>query len=175
MIKIEDFWKVDDLIKERWGKKYYNFVSYCGLSPIRPLETYDYFCTPKNSKTFATTQGNGVHFGIVDGSEAIVMTVPMASENNVIIAENLDEFFSIGYHVGWFGLEELVYEFEETIAYFNHPDEELDEEDMRFLELIRDQLQISHVPLTVERLTELKNHYFDTLKIGSLDNDLKRP
>ena len=99
------------------------------------------------------------------------MTVPMASENNVVIAEDLDEFFSIGYHVGWFGLEELVYEFEETIAYFNQPDEELDEDEIRFLELVRDQLQISHVPLTVERLAELKNNHLDTLEIGSLDDD----
>ena len=171
MIKIEDFWKVDDLIKEKWGRKYFNYISYCGLNPVRPLERYDYFCTPKNTQTFATTGGNGVHFGIVDNSGPIVMTVPMASENNAVVATDLEEFFSIGYHVGWFGLEELVYDFEATITYFNEPDNDLDVEELRFLKLMRDQLKLSHFPLTAERLSHLKNQYFESLDIGGLEDD----
>ena len=80
------------------------------------------------------------------------MTVPMSDIYNVIVAEHLQEFFSIRYYVGWFAMEQLVYDQEETIEYFSKPDEETDENEMRFLELIRDRFQIQHRPLTTERL-----------------------
>lgn len=171
MITIEDFWAIDDLIKEKWGKKYYNFIYYCGLEPIRPMKNEGYFCTPKNSLTFASTGGDGVHFGMVEGLNLtgvlgpIVMTVPMTDNNNIIVAEDLEEFFSIGYYVGWFGLEQLAYDLEGTIEYFAKPDDDLSKEELLFLELIRDKLNISYKPLTKTRLYELKENYFDKLII----------
>ena len=108
---IENYWRIDDIIKDKWGKNAYKYIDYCGLEPVRPMTHFGYFCTPKNSKTFASTGGDGVHFGFVDvqgansDSGPIVMTVPMAETNNVIVAEDLEEFFCIGYFVGWFALE----------------------------------------------------------------------
>ncbi|SDK20631.1 hypothetical protein SAMN05421823_102140 [Catalinimonas alkaloidigena] len=171
MTRIEDFWRVDDLIKERYGTKWYNHVDYCGLIPVRPLQNLNYFCTPRNSITFATTGGDGVHFGLMteDNAEVsdgpVVMTVPMAPKNNVIVAETFAEFLSLGYHVGWSALEELVYDEEEAIAYFSKPDPELDQEEQRFLTIIREELKIELQPLSTNRLAELHNRYFHRLVI----------
>ncbi|MDN5201961.1 hypothetical protein QQ008_11320 [Fulvivirgaceae bacterium BMA10] len=171
MIKIEDFWKIDDDIKRRYGKKWYNFVDYCGLNPVRPLENYNYSCTPKNSMTFAATGIDGVHFGIINkqkseiSSGPIVITVPIATKNNIVVAEDLDEFFSLGYYVGWLALEQLVYNFEDTISYYSKPDLELDAKEKAFLELISNELNINHIPLSRNRLKELDEKYFKLLEI----------
>ncbi|MGV3541363.1 MAG: hypothetical protein ACO1OQ_16225 [Rufibacter sp.] len=171
MMIINDFWRVDDLIKERWGKQAYKFVDYCGLYPVRPLINYNYFCTPKNSLTFANTGGNGVHFSILnlaflgENAEPVVMTVPMASINNVIIAEDLEEFFSLGYHVGWNALEQIVYNIEETVTYYSQPDPEITYEQKAFLELIRHELPIKQKPLTQIRLKELEQKYLSKIEI----------
>ena len=173
MTSIDDFWRVDDLIKSKWGKDAYKFIDYCGLEPIRPMENFGYFCTPENSKTFAATGGDGVHFGIVDGKNdngmvgPIVMTVPMADIQNVIVAEDLEEFFRLGYHVGWFSMEQLVYNLDSTLEYYSKPDEEMTEEETRFLELLRNELNMETRPLTKERLATLEMMYFGRLKVGT--------
>ncbi|MEM1135418.1 MAG: hypothetical protein AAGI07_06220 [Bacteroidota bacterium] len=174
MVAIEDFWKIDDFIKNKWGKHSYKFVDYCGLEPVRPMKCLGYFCTPKNSKTFASTGGDGVHFGLVNGQNnkgnlgPIVMTVPMAEDNNVIVAENLEEFFSLGYYVGWFALEQIVYNLDETIEYYSKPDEETSQKEHQFLELIKKEMPIQHLTLSKDRLVMLKKEYFNCLEIGNL-------
>jgi hypothetical protein len=174
MITIEDFWRIDDLVKAKLGKKAYKHINYCGLELVRPLHNIGYFCTPKNSLTFATTGGDGVHFGIINGKNLkgnigpIVMTVPMAQRNNVVVAEDLEEFFSIGYYVGWFALEQIVYDLEDTIAYFSKPDEEMEKKGLLFLEIIRKELTFNHIPLSKQRLNELERKYFDRLEISEV-------
>ncbi len=175
IITLEDLWRIDDEIKGRWGKYVNEYINYCGLEPIRPLENGGYSSTPQNSLAFARTGGDGVHYSIVNaGSEnelngPIVMTVPMASKNNLIIAEDLTEFFSIGYYIGWFGLEVLVYDLEQYIDDFSRPDPEMSEEEMRFIEMVRNQLKIKYQPITKRRLGELEDKYFNQLVINDLD------
>ncbi|MDW7694496.1 hypothetical protein R9C00_07075 [Flammeovirgaceae bacterium SG7u.111] len=174
MIGIKDFWRFDELIKKRFGKKWFNHVDYCGLIPIRPLENYNYFCTPKNSMTFATTGGEGVHFGfITEGNSEIndgpiVMTVPMSNKNNIIVAESFEEFLSLGYHVGWFAIEQLSYDEGDTIKYYSKPDSETTDKERLFLEIIRDELKIKFEPLSKDRLVELHDKYFNQLEINEL-------
>jgi len=174
MITIEDYWRVLDKIKSSWGKNVYKHIDYCGLEPIRPLENFGYFCTPKNTLTFATTGGNGVHFGIIIGKNsnstkgAIVMTVPMAEINNIIVAEDLEEFFSIGYYVGWFVLEQLAYNLKDTIDYYSKPDPEISAKEQVFLEMIRSEIPIQHKPISETRLKELEQKYFGQLEIESV-------
>lgn len=170
MTTIEDFWRVDDLIKSKWGATAFQMIDYCGLEPIRPMENFGYFCTPANSQTFAATGGDGVHFGIVDGgSGPIVMTVPMSENPNVIVAQDLDEFFCLGYYVGWFSMEQIVYDIDNAVKYFSQPDEEITEEESRFLDLIRSELNTEPKPLTKERLAELESLYFKQLKVDEFE------
>lgn len=81
------------------------------------LDYSAYRDTPANSTTFASTGGDGVHYGFLVDSEVeaddppIVMTVPMNFERpNVIVGSNLKEFLSLGCRAGYFSLEQLVYD-----------------------------------------------------------------
>jgi hypothetical protein len=73
-----------------------------------------YSCTPKNCLSFAYTGGEGVHFSFVaqDGKATerspIVITIPEAFDHpNFIGGESLFDFLCLGYHRGYFALENL--------------------------------------------------------------------
>lgn len=141
----------------------------CGLYLTRPLVRFDYFCTPLNTLTFASTGGDGVHYGLLSFSGVpsdqipIVMTVPMSDQNNIVVAETLEEFLGLGYYVGWFSLEQLAYDFDEAISYFNQPDSETWPEKEEELRAIRKALQIKHAALSFERIRHLNEKYLSSL------------
>ena len=81
---------------------------------------YRSWTTPSNTLTFANTGGDDVHFGLValggsfSDSSPVVMTVPMADEDDVnemnfIVGENLYDFLCLGYHFGFFDIEQIAY------------------------------------------------------------------
>jgi hypothetical protein len=145
----------------------------CGLILFRPEEKYPYWCTPANVVTFATTGGDGVHYSYLPSAAGasvcpVVMTVPMAAaeprECNVVIAESFDEFFCLGYFVGWFSLEQLVYDRASALAYFSAPDPDHDDEwCLPRLAFIRQALKIKPGPPHEARLSELEAKYLDRL------------
>lgn len=83
--------------------------------PLKP-SAYDW-CAPANVLRFAGTGGDGVHFGLLllDGvlseDSPVVMTVPMAMEDNTnfIVGANLSDFLALGSRRGYFFLEQLAY------------------------------------------------------------------
>jgi len=83
--------------------------------PSDALTRWEYWCTPTNAWTFATTGGNGVHYSLVEteGSVSeqspVVMTVPMCDSPNHIVGADLREFLALGLPYGWFGLEQMAY------------------------------------------------------------------
>lgn len=146
----------------------------CGLIlEIPPIEKH-YWCTPTNVVTFASTGGDGVHYSYIkdfdssNGTLPIVMTLPCADENNVVIAESFEEFFDLGYYVGWFSLEQLVYQEERAIDYFEKPDEELRDYAESRLGFLREATRIRPVPPKMERLKKLNEQYFGLLQIPEL-------
>ncbi|OON70093.1 hypothetical protein [Hymenobacter sp. CRA2] len=173
MLTIKDFFALDDLIMARWGRNAFRYVDYCGLIPIRPLENWAYACTPVNSLSFARTGGNGVHFGILEARDVtatgpVVMTVPMPGVN-IVVAETLDEFFGIGCWAGWFGLEQLVYDTPETLAYYAAEPTDLLPEELNFLDMVRAELRTQPVALTAERLAALEQRFQPQLQIKPHD------
>lgn len=86
-----------------------------------PPRNEGYWCTPTNSLTFATTGGDGVHYGLLSiNSEftdlsPVVMTVPMCDTPNTIVGANLKEFLALGCRYGYFALEQLVYDKDATL------------------------------------------------------------
>lgn len=87
---------------------------------------YDW-CTPSNCRTFATTGGNGVHFSYLKtksrspGNSPIVMTNPGGGSGlSYIVGENLWDFLCLGYHRGYFALEQLDYQLELTLEVFTN-------------------------------------------------------
>ena len=77
--------------------------------------------TPVNSVTFASTGGDGVHYGFLvdshlpDNASPVVMTVPMADQPNRVVGRNLRHFLGLGRRAGYFALEQLQYDFAETV------------------------------------------------------------
>jgi hypothetical protein len=78
---------------------------------------------------------------------------------NHVIAESFDEFFGLGFHVGWFALEQAFYEPESAVAYFSSPDADADEYKDAALCYLRTQLDIAYVPLQHERISALTMKY----------------
>ena len=79
-----------------------------GLLLFAPPRRNCYWCTPVNSITFATTGGDGTHFGWLDirglapDFAPIVMSVPMSDSPNLLVGANMREFLSLGCKFGYF-------------------------------------------------------------------------
>jgi hypothetical protein len=101
-----------------------------GLGPLgllleARLDRWQYYCTPLNCRTFATTGGDGTHFSLlvrdarIDDQSPVVMTNP-ADGDNFIVGESLFDFLCLGYYRGYFGLQQLSYHREETLKVYTN-------------------------------------------------------
>ncbi len=143
--------------------------------------------TPINSFTFAQTGGDGVHFSLVtlEGkvleNSPVVMTVPMNyGKVNLIVGENLLEFLCLGEQLGYFFLEQLVYNEEETIEWLSHPKEFINKEyginpsgafppdsfleKERLLSILRKEFELKPWNNLKSRLDELQNKFLGMLE-----------
>ena len=134
-----------------------------GLFIHDELGRWTYSDTPMNSVTFASTGGDGVHFGVLttlvsDGHDGpVVMTVPL--KGNIVVAECVREFLELGYHHGWFRLEQLVYREAWTVeTYAELPDFRPSVLDALCLELA-----LRPRALTSTRLLELRGRYLPAI------------
>ncbi|MEO0895307.1 MAG: hypothetical protein AAFY71_02730 [Bacteroidota bacterium] len=170
-LTIEDFWDFHTFIQQAFGEKAEMCFDSCGLISLHPRANFRYDCTPINAVPFAQTGGNGVHFSLLNGknekgySGPIVMTSPMADEYNIIVSEDFEEFFSLGYYNGWFALEEIAYNLRNAVQYYAIEDKEKDEVDRAFLKMLRDHIGFSHSPLRISRLEYLNATYFWKLEV----------
>ena len=175
-IGLEDLKKVVEELANEIKIEFPNLLfDYAGMIPVGD-ESYIYDCTPINTKVFATTGGDGVHYSILEISEEIqpiIMTVPMnfsdsINHYNKIIGENLNEFLSLGYYNGWFPLEELCYKKGRAIEIYSKENLGfLSDGDVHFVKKLRNMMGINHVPLDLSRLEKLESMYFDQLKFKS--------
>ena len=150
-------------------------VDHAGIKPIeKPTDFNRYESTPINTTLFAWIGGDGVHFSLLEISDAIqpvVMTVPARLGNSIadynwILGENLNEFLSLGYYNGWFGLENICYNMESTLKLYQQKTPSKDyyfEIDRRFVRRLSERLSYKHTPLSIKRLEFLKENYFDKL------------
>ncbi len=105
-----------DELSARTGSSRGNFLLGYGLALHDRLERWTYSSTPLNSVTFASTGGDGVHFGLLGTAQTttrdgpVIMTVPMASRANHVVAGSVSEFLALGSVHGWFMLEQLAYQ-----------------------------------------------------------------
>lgn len=119
--------------------------------------TYD--ATPDDAITFASTGGDGVHFSACQGVQGavIVMTVPMQfARPNIVVGQSLREFLALGCISGYFGLEQLAYDFAATaagLAAGPAPDDSAGE---AHLALLRQHLQLAPWSDPRSRLDELQ-------------------
>lgn len=168
--RLQDLYAVAATVGEELGHSASGVFDPCGLILEIPPRRYPYESTPTGAMTFATTGGDGVHYSyFVDsrlppGVVPIAMTVPMKFDRpNVIVADTFDEFLGLGYHVGWFSLEQLVYDPEETVEYFAQPDPDDRPEKTMLMEILRARMRIRPVALLLGRTEGLTGQYASLL------------
>ena len=146
-----------------------------GLILQIPPKSEGYWCTPRNSLTFARTGGGGTHYsvmslgGVARAEKPIIMTVPMSDDPNVVVGENLRDFLALGCRYGYFGLEGLVHQPEETLAALARGefDSEVGEDDVGLLRHLSDTFGLRPWANPSKRLAELKKKYHPQLEVPS--------
>lgn len=169
-------WDLAEREGHRAGELPFTVFEPVGLQLDPELIRWDYYPTPLNSITFATTCGDGVHFGFVkldglpDGSEPIVMTLPATDyvESNLIVGENLHEFLCLGCQFGYFELEQLVYDREDTLARLERPDPPDAKADY-LLSLLRTEFDLKPWTNFGERLDALNAKYLSLLDLNPFE------
>lgn len=99
-----------------------------GLLLNSELRRSGYDETPASALTFASTGGDGVHYSFLTAgrndplSWPVVMTVPMQWDDpNLVVGIDFREFLALGLGIGYFVLEQLLYDRDETIAWLEQP------------------------------------------------------
>jgi hypothetical protein len=138
----------------------------CGLILEFPPKAGTCWCTPEKALTFAHTGGDGVHYSYLSSDELppglvpIVMTLPPCIPHNVVLAESIDEFLGLGYHVGWFALELVSpYSPESVLEYFAKPNPNDPHYKSERMEFLRSQLGIRPIALSLQRIAALTERY----------------
>ncbi len=145
-------------------------LEYSGLLFWDDLIRYD--LTPTNSTPFASTGGDGVHYGTLDLPDAtpIVMTVPMMTEpedeGNRIVGETLHEFLCLGCEVGWFFLEQMVYEPMEEFVRMMHDTYEREGYELEALAAMRKHFDLKLWDDIPGRLAELREKYAGMIEVA---------
>ena len=100
------------------------------ICDVKPSTSGGYWCSPVNSKCFASTGGEGVHFSFIAEANddrfdelPVIVTIPGAFEwPNFVVGENLFEFLCLGFYRGFFALEQLANQLEKTLLVYGSPD-----------------------------------------------------
>jgi hypothetical protein len=120
---LQRLWKLAEREAQNWNTPAAFVFDPIGLLLQWPLKYGGYQTSPANSRMFAETGGDGVHFSFlatddrIDEHTPIVMTVPCnLGIPNVVVGENLLDFLHLGSRFGFFDLEELTYQPDKVIA-----------------------------------------------------------
>ncbi|MGD1915141.1 MAG: hypothetical protein ACFCBV_02995 [Phycisphaerales bacterium] len=159
-ITTADLWDfARESVKDK-GSEWEGALDAIGLLHDADFPPYD--ATPLNCRVFATTGGNGTHFAALDTpGEPIVMVVPMAFDRpHIVVGESLREFLCLGCECGYFGLEQLVYDWTGTIEWINDPESSHQyPEELRLLGELRRRFELEPLADPHGRLKELQRQY----------------
>ena len=169
---LEKLWVLTGVRREEFEASENLYFDAIGLNLFKKPQCWGYWCTPTNTVSFATTFGDGVHFGFLckDGipleDSPIVMTLPSADTSNIIVGENLIEFLSLGCRTGYFELEQIEYqpEFQIPIMDSQVYSTEATNEEIGLLKTIESEFNLKPWIDYASRLLELKNKYIDLLE-----------
>jgi hypothetical protein len=187
MKSLEKLWSIADKESEKANRKFSLVFDPVGLILFRPLIKNNYDSTPSNSSTFAQTGGDGVHYSLVtlegkiSEDSPVVMTVPMGYPKvNLIVGENLLEFLCLGEQLGYFFLEQLIYNETKTIEWLLHPKAFINKEygtnpsgvfppesfreEERLLSILRETFELKPWNNLKSRLDELQNKFMGMLE-----------
>lgn len=125
---VDQLWQLANEEARRTGDESWRVFDPIGLLPPGS-PSVRYHVTPVNSEPFANTGGDGVHYSLLDlgrgpsDASPVVMTVPMNPDKpNLIVGRDSHDFMCLGCRTGYFWLEQLTYDRQETIAHLQAPD-----------------------------------------------------
>lgn len=168
---LEQLWELTGIDRAACVESENLYFDPIGLNLLKSPVCWEYWCTPTNTISFATTHGDGVHFGFLcesgqpTDSSPIVMTLPSANTSNIIVGENFKEFLSLGCRVGFFELEQIEYQpdrylpFMDTHAY----SEDATPSEIQMLKAIESRFSLTPWSRHRSRLSELKLKYYGYL------------
>lgn len=169
----EQLWVIANREAQRIGETPNDVFLPVGLRLEIPTKSWEYYCTPTNVKTFASTGCDGVHYSFLELSSSsespVVMTVPANFENpnpNVILGENLHEFLCLGSKASYIVLEELSWESGElnplkSVDYA----EFLSNEQIDLLNMLSSDFSLHPWSVLEERISYLQSKYLDLLQL----------
>lgn len=173
VVTFEQLWAIAKREAQRIGETPDNVFLPVGLRLEVPAKPWEYYCTPTNVKTFASTGCDGVHYSFLELSSSsespVVMTVPANYGNpnpNVIISENLYEFLCLGSKSSYIVLEELSYENGElnplkSLGYA----EFLSNEQIHLLNVLNNEFSLHPWSNLEERIGYLQSKYLNLLQL----------
>ena len=169
---LEKLWNLTGAHRDGYKDSENAYFDPIGLILLKDPVCWGYWCTPINTISFATTGGDGVHFGFLcekntpTENSPIVMTLPSADTSNIIIGENFKEFLSFGCRLGYFELEQIEYQPEVYIPFLdtnNYP-EEMPAEEVEMLKVIEHEFKIKPIISHKARLAELKLKHLGSIQ-----------
>lgn len=182
---LEQLRQVDKRVARKYPESY--GLDQIGLILCKPTEAEQYWCTPQNSRVFARTGGDGVHFSLLllpgesDVYEGpVVMSRPSNSGAlNLIVGANLYEFLCLGSRCSYdqlayldeagFDANESVYDIlmadgdawesaEECAAHAKQTSE--------ILQLVNEDLGLKPWEDVPGKLKDLQTRYLDSLELS---------
>ncbi len=182
MLKLQDLWKLSDRFAAEHGGNPADLFAECGLRLQRPARRWKYFCTPRNSITIADLGVDGTHFGFLKLKnlsrelQPIVMTVPANNKHNYVIAQSLEEFIGLGYHVGWLSLDQIAFgpNKSKVEADFARRAKNSSPKLEIMLAYIRTGLKVRHAPLSFARLADLDKRFGKFVDDGDEKDQTKK-
>lgn len=172
-VTFEQLWAIAKREAQRIGETPDGVFLPIGLQLETPTKPWEYYCTPTNVKTFASTGCDGVHYSFLELSSLsespVVMTVPANYGNpnpNVIISENLYEFLCLGSRASYLVLEELSWQNGElgSLKSANYADF-LSDEQINLLNTLNNEFLLYPWSNLEERIVALQSKYLDLLQL----------
>jgi hypothetical protein len=172
-VTFEQLWAIANREAKRTGETPNNVFLPVGLRLEPPTKPWEYYCTPTNVKTFASTGCDGVHYSFLELSSSsaspVVMTVPTNfgdPNSNVIISENLHEFLCLGSKASYIVLEELSWEdgkldLLKSVDYADF----LSDEEIHLLNVLISEFSLHPWSVLEERISRLQSKYRDLLQL----------
>ncbi len=173
-------------------------LSRSGLIVLDPAEVPWGEETPRNSRVFAHTGGDSVHYcfldvgGRTDERSPVVMVVPCNPDKpRQVVGESLAEFLSLGVVTGFFFLEQLVYDRRRALGFLFDWSAFIEDcyfgktpppDDLRQLEAQREVLHDLSIAFGLrpwsnpeQRLAELEVTWGSAIDLAMRDNVRSRP
>ena len=151
-----------------------------GMILLREPMCWGYWCTPVNTITFATTGGDGVHYGLlaIDGvisnASPVIVTLPCARTCNIVVGETLHDFLRLGSKVGYFVLEQIEYQPSVYIPLLDSGTHlaEMEDEEVDLLQQSTKKLSLEPWPHHESKFNFLKREYLPMLQYPDEYHDI---